>query len=517
MSLWSWLKPLSNRFHGGQYQPVEGNSTTMKLDLGSRAVRRLVLIFFIVLVILGSLYTVKDKAILASSSSISDDVPIVPDVIEEQVQTIPHIDKPEEVEPSGSGERFPLIKNINPTSCEARRAEYKELVDGRILRNKVSRGADNELEGLSLELSQSQSIFSQTCWTSDDRYAHYTDPVDVALNKCNEIATPMNRTSVVLALEYNVLFTEDAILNLRSLILEVGWYYNWDVILLQNIPDHEKDEIDRIPEEFRELVVKYTNDDIFDGFPDATNAKNKINRNRLSYHGTFDRYTSTFYQFAQVAFFETFPEFEFAYFLESHVRNTGSYQELFGAIQGSTRSSRVPVDLLSLEPIVVTKPAVFWSGSEASKPESYYKAKHIVHGISRRLAVSMNESLYAGINAVHEAFLPAVALKHDYNIVMFAHPVMKRRNGLLFESYTTPAKQSFTVLNLDESKAELRYDEDGNGGGRAWQHGGTFDVNAAKWADDQKQTKWINDLYQDFKSNKETCLPGLLIYPVSGR
>lgn len=524
---WAWFGRLLNRQTSASYGLVESTTAQPRIDLKSKVVRRFILIVLITLVIFGSMYSMRGQFTSDRLNNLIDNVNDASGVVAEKVNAV--VQKVQQIHTQESPEvavvsgervpliRFPLIRDVTPSNCERRRKEYRELVDGRILANTLDRNEKDELTGFSFELAKSQALFSETCWTVEDRYAHYTDQVDVALNKCNELAIPANRTTIVLALEYDVLFTADATSNLRALIIEVGWYNNWDVILLQNIKKHEEDDVDKIPHEFRDLVIKYTNEDVFEGFPESTNAKNMIDRHTLSYSGTFDKYTSTFYQFAQVAFFETFPEYGFAYFLESHVRSTGNYQELFSAIEES-RKSHSEVDLLTLDPILATKPTAYWKGPEAAAPESFYKGKHVVHGISRRLATAMNDTLHNGVNAPHEAFLPAVAIKHNFDIFMFAHPIMKRINGLLFEAYTTPTKQSFTILGLDKRQQEaIEYNADGASLQQPWQHGGTFDADSKKWVQDQKQTKWIDELYQNWKSDPQSCLPGLLVYPVSGR
>lgn len=546
---WSWAnRLLEGRLGSSSYSRVDSNApTTSRFDFGAKAVRRVALVIVIIVVIIGSLHSINSQVRAQALVKIAEDVTAASRAVVVQwtaaVQKIK--DAHDQHDEKSAAPSLENIRETNKVNCERRRAEYRSLVDSRTLSDRLERNAEGKLTGFSYELATTQPLFSETCWTVDDRYSIYKTPVDTAVNKCNELLEPSsrNRTAIVLALEYDVLFTEDAVLNLRALIVEVGWYHNYDVVLLQNIKKHDEtpEQIDKIPEEFRDLVVKFTNDDVFEGYPESPDFKTKIDRHGMRYATDFDKYCSTFYQFAQVGFFDTFPEYKFAYFLESHVRSTGNYQELFSAIQSSAaevesqlRSEGADVavggddiDLITLDPVDVIKPAMYWTGPELASPESYFRGKLVVHGVSRNLVVAMNETLMSGTNAPHEAFLPAVAVKYGFNIAMFAHPIMKRPDGLLFETYSVPSKQNFKIMNLaaqqqqhDRSKQddEEESTRDQEQQRQVWQHGGTFNADAQKWVDHERsQTKWINDLYQDWKRDPGTCVPGLLVYPVSGK
>lgn len=518
----------------GQYDRVPGHvrsplhgTSGIDVSLGARAIKRLVIGFLVACVVLFSLHASKDRISSLGYRELANEVP---DNVEEEAS-------PSEVKPSVEADvpEMPKLTTVNAQSCDGRRTQYRNLLDARSPPRNLQFDATGELAGglAGYSLSQSQTLSSKTCWSSQDRYGLFAHPVDGSLNACNALLSPKDRTAIVLRLEPTNLFTDDAVQNLRALIVEAGWFHGFDVILLQHVDANAYDE-GRIPAEFRDLLVNFRADQVFDGYPQETEAKSKIDRAGLRYEGEDGfRYVSTFYHFPQTWFFRVHKEYRFAYFLDSHVRHTGNYGDLFGLLKRSigegdvltteeekaegrekrsTDSTTTTTDLVTLDPMEVTRPSVLWDHAFTHLPESYYRAKFIVHGMSRRFAAAMNETLWEGVNAPHDGFLPAVAVKHGLSVAMLAHPVMKRKDAaFVFERYAIPDDRAaeWRVLNLDEAWREAQ--------NATWQHGGTFAVQAVRWMDDAPQVRWLDETYQLWKSRAERCLPGLLIYPVSGR
>lgn len=489
----------------------DGVRSSLRPDIGARAIKRLVLGFLAASLLLSLLHYSKDKVGSQGYSYVTGE--ILPEIeIEEPVRAPAKETFGDYIPPTAVDEeqgRFQHITSVNDTICEKRREDYRLLVDNRNPRSTLKWTGQHDLANDHYTLASSQALYSDSCWTSYDRYRHYHDTADDSLNRCNALKQPYNRTAVVLQLESNNLFTEDATLNLRALILEAGWYLNMDVILLQNVGSHEEYNPDKVPEEFRKLLINFEKVQVFAGYPNEAKATNMVDRPSLNYGGgEFSRYVTAFYHFTQIWFFKQRPEYDFAYFIESHVRSFSDYKELLQKIKTLTEGKEAP-DFVTLDPIVLTKPTTYWSGKESGLPESYFKNKLVVYGVSRRLVAAMEDNLMAGINALHEAFLPATAIKNNYNIYTLAHPIIKRNDNLVFGSYLPSESQNFVMLNLKDSAIE--------GNGTGWLHGGTFAADTVRWVDDLKQTQWIDTLYQDWRHEEELCMPGLLVYPVSGR
>ncbi|CCG83291.1 protein of unknown function [Taphrina deformans PYCC 5710] len=470
----------------------------MDRAIGARALKRLLLGFLLCFVTLSVLYSARDRISSVGYSDLVIGAPRTDNVTASEIGLEPiDVDTPDQLD---------LLKTVNAKTCAERRKHYKALVDATTGSRKLNLDGANNLVDLPFTLCKSQPLSTETCWRAGERLAPLKHEIDDALNRCNALEQPRNRTALVLRLEIDNLFTDDAILNLRALLLEVGWYFGIDVNILQIRGEEYDDE--KVPVEFRRLLVNYRADTVFDGFPEDTHAKDKINRPGLNYNlDVGSRYATTFYQFPQTWWFDQKEEYSFAYFIDSHVRHTGSYNHLFKSI---TQMIPRNADLVTMDPVQVTKPSVLWGAGEAARPESYYRGRFMLHGISRKLSAMMKDSLMAGLNAPHDGFLPAVAVKNEAVIVMFAHPVMKRKDGMLFPTYTLPDEKSWPIHNLHASDSII-------GDRQVWQHGGTYAVDATRYVQDSKTHSWVDDMYQAWIAEPRQCLPGLLLYPVSGR
>lgn len=412
------------------------------------------------------------------------------------------VDKAEGVQSIPEIEDLSLLADSEPgeKSCKAIRNFYDHQLQLRGASSSLKFDESGNVADEPWRLSTSQSLFDAGCWTSQDRYELYGSVINAQVNNCNQVEEGMDRTAIVLRVSPDHIFTTDALLSMRALVVEVGWHHKADIVLLQNIETHAGHGRDNpAPAEFEDLVITYNSDDIFGSYPEVKGMENRIGLNYEHWRG---RYTQKYYHYVQAWFFEQRPEYAFAYFVDTHVRSLSTWGQIFSAIQDALRGQPRP-DLLTLAPIMITKPNA-WPPELQGPPENAYKVNLAVHGISRRLGAAIRRHVDGHIIAPSDVFLPSVTLHYQYNIAMFAHPLIKPNNSLLFHPYVLPSGSGFNVLNLHSSTSKDIHTE---GNETVWQSSASFS---------ETRNMWINDIYQSWRKTKGKCLPGLLIYPVTG-
>lgn len=412
------------------------------------------------------------------------------------------VGKTETALPEPDIEDLSLPANFEPeeTSCRELRNYYDHQLQLRGASSSLKFDESGSIADEPWQLSKSQALFDSGCWTSQDRYRLYGSVINAQVNSCNQVEGLMNRTAFVLRVTPDHIFTTDALLSLRALVVEVGWHHKADIVLLQNIETHAGHGRDNpVPAEFDALAMTYKSDDIFGDYPEA---KGNENRFGLNYENWRGKYTQKYYQYVQAWFFEQRPEYEFAYFVDTHVRSLSSWNQIFSAIQVALEGQPQP-DLLTLAPIMVTKPNA-WPPERQGPPENAYKVNLAVHGISRRLGAAIRTHINDRIVAPLDVFLPSITIQYQYNIAMFAHPLIKPDNGLLFHPYLVPTGSGFNVLNLQSGPSP---DIPKEGNTTIWQSSASFS---------ETRNMWVDGIYQSWRKTKNKCLPGLLIYPVSG-
>ena len=393
------------------------------------------------------------------------------------------------------------LKDFRPSreACKKQQEIYDSKLAAYAAENKLQFDNDGEIQDESWVMAKSQTLFDDSCWLYSEREEPYAGAdTNGQLNKCNALEPNPNRKALVLRLAPDHLFTPDAVHMTRQLFVEIGWRFRMDIILLENVqPGSDNIVRSNVPEEFKESVISYNSDMIFANY---TEAKEKERRINYDFHQQKGHYTQRYFQFVQAWFFEQQPQYEFAYFLESHVRASTDWGTIFKHIFEALQGQKEP-DLISLSPIRVTAPTSWDTVGPRTMPEHCCSSNLAVHGVSRRLGLALRTHLDEPNNAIFNAFLPATAIKNNFNIFMFAHPLIKPSNDLMFEQYMPPTKLQFTILNLRQQNP--------SGGALAWQTSfGSFE---------ETKRSWMDNIYQNWRSNQTRCLPGLLIFPVSGR
>jgi hypothetical protein len=379
------------------------------------------------------------------------------------------------------------IAAIASQACAAQRTHLAEVAK-QVSPKKPLVFQGTALPELNLTLSLHPTLRdTEGCYTSVDRYSPYLDA-----NITFPLPSQCGNTHVlVVRLEPDHLYTDDFNAHLSALITEVAMPNAMDVRILQQFSTQEQKDAEA-PPLFRSLVTKFHHDEVFAAFPQHRKHINMPSFNLDSHPG---RYVTRYMHVVDIFVFNKFQEYEFAWFLDAKVRSTGSwslqFEPLIEAIQAEERSP----DLVTLDPILSAPAKAHWQGLEKWRPEHYVTSEVIIHGISRRMSNAMSSYLHDGYNAIAEAFIPAIAIKHQvFRILIWPHTCARKTTSQLgFSSWRPTEGSKVKVLGMPA--------------GELWQYG-------YSWSGDRK-TGWINELYQSWVKGN-TCLPALLIHPVSG-
>ncbi|KAK6535996.1 hypothetical protein TWF281_000243 [Arthrobotrys megalospora] len=340
---------------------------------------------------------------------------------------------------------------------------------------------------------------SAGCWTYNDRFGKYLNPVPRflrtlgAINECNEDWKRALVIHMAKGQSWNQHFTH----HLSALIAEAGWLAEFHVYLLIYVDGDkaaQKDYVDHvIPEGLRPLAVTFNSDDL---------------KTYLGKDVSFTKYEDNMHVAVQ-RFMRDYSKYEFVYFVNAHTRLMGRWDTLLKSVdeeyafhrelKGDEKGMPTSPDLVTFD--VTREPDEKWGALESTcleffKTDENGKGKvrrslSAVGGYSRRMVEALAAVNMQHINCHSEYFAPTVAAHKNLTTFFYQHP--------LYTSEETAASNAITAKVAANDAVTVQQEKV------------AFDLSYSGDAKDA-QTFW-----EEWADNKDVCRPEALLHPVSGQ
>lgn len=293
----------------------------------------------------------------------------------------------------------PVFFPVHRSSCEQTKAValYK-------LRHKVS---NQESNGLSTHAWKGANQPLPGLLSYDQRYTDLQNPQVCYRPSLSPVA-------IVIRIGPEHKWSDDFILSVRAIVVEVGWAYSAEVYILQHV---ESVSLKSVPREFWPFMLQVTTHDLFHGYSRNVTKPLPNPPSKIPLIAQLNHMTEVWFMLQH--------KHEFAWFVESDVRSTGHWHTMLQHIESeaSAKSNRT-IDLITFGPHFAPEPDWHWATSLLQFPKSSWTMALLqVHRISRSLALAMHQELQAGRNAYFECFIPTVATKAGLQKFTFANPI----------------------------------------------------------------------------------------------
>lgn len=314
-------------------------------------------------------------------------------------------------------------------TCDNLRLVMDQLVDDTVPSEALPSGLGRH-ERLNISGWVGANALMNECWTYEDRFRNYEImPSRYSLhNKCNRVSraaadiSDRSRSVLVVRVSGSQNWTQDMILSIRALVAEVGWRQRMDVFILQHLEadiDSQNTSVS-IPHEFEPYTLHLSMDDIMVEYEQSVIEPIANPPMNISVMAQYNHMAETY-------FMRMYPQYDFAWFVESDVRLIGRWDTFLNHVD-LIMKRKVPrdktVDLVSFTPSYKADRSWLWANSMMKFPLSELTMSLLqVHRVSRALIQEMHEHHLAGNNAYFEGFMPTVATMAGLNKFIYANPV----------------------------------------------------------------------------------------------
>lgn len=406
----------------------------------------------------------------------------------------------------------PVLKPSASSHCESFRQTILESIDDIEPSGKWNRDEDGYIVS-GRWLGSNQAM--EGCLSFDARHEHVRRYATMAdkpvLSACNPNLEPgAERQAVLIRMAaQNFPWSEDQVLSMRAIVLELGWVMGMDVVILRHINPLDPPDDSAIPDDLRELVKDFTDTDLMQSYPED------IFRilDQDQYHLLFPM-VALYNHIAPIWFYHSMQargvSYDYIYTIEYDVRNTGFWHSLIRDVQKqwivqSEQKLTMP-DLLTFSPLFPTTPE--WVFASSKSAESLSREEHHhgllqVYGQSPALLDAIHRALLSGKNDYFEAFPPTVAVQGSLKSFVYLPPTFHQKNPVVNAFF--PQDQSIPDVTLPVvHSSKVTY-------------GNIFDPQQIGYYETYFHAAyWNNEFYSEWKSevDGESCRPGTLIHPV---